>query len=442
MVDDGVLHLQGDAAANVLTVERAAPGETIRYRVTPSGGTTLNGSPESAVFEDVTAGLTAALGDGDDDLTLTNMRIFGSVRLDGGDGNDRLLVRSVRPTGFLTLAGGEGDDQLLVRKGTSQRNLVLDGGAGNDTYRLSHQHLRERLVLTDRLGASEVSFSRTSIDGQAAVATGDAADTLVLDLSTFKSDAALRTAGEGDEVRIYGTVFRKAGDVDAGEGANRIDREVILGWDFNNGEQGWEAALADIPAREINGTNADGTPYTTEEALAFEAGIAALPPELNLDGRAYKIAARNITDSVFHYLARPLGPEDGLQPNTQYIADFEVRQSSPDLSTLFTDLKVGAVPREPQLVPREGFEYELTLNVDKGVQSNSGTEMSVAAPLNDTGDDRPPFRYQYRHVHPVPARTDSEGRLWLIVGVESAYEVYAAFYFERIGVRLTQVSGS
>jgi hypothetical protein len=93
-VSKGALFLTGDDAANAIVIERQ-PDHTTTFLITPTDGTTVNGSADPLVVEDV-RGMLLNLGGGDDAITLDNIRLFGTVTIDGADGDDAILVRSSR----------------------------------------------------------------------------------------------------------------------------------------------------------------------------------------------------------------------------------------------------------------------------------------------------------------------------------------------------------
>ena len=92
---------------------------------------------------------------------------------------------------------------------------------------------------------------------------------------------------------------------------------------------------------------------------------------------------------------------------------------------------------EPVAVEDDGGH--LRMNIDKGNQSNDGEAMislgNVAHP-EVTGEE-----YRIRTLdnleRPLQVASDSEGRIWLIVGTDSGFKGPTALYYARIAYTFT-----
>lgn len=449
------LLLTGDEAGNSLVIQRGDdPSDRTTFRVTPTNGTTINGSAEPLVLAGVSNSMLIELRGGDDAVTLDNVRVNGTVTIDAGAGDDFLLVRSSRVTDHLVLRGGAGIDTLSVRKSTVQRDLHLDGGLGKDRFHLWTLDVQNRLNLSDTSGVSVVDLSHVTVDGPSYVRSGDSMDSLNVDVSTFYSTAVFTTKGQDDQVKMRGTVFFDEAPVIGGAGENAVDREVILSWDFRDGEQGWRAGFADIVVAQTDIDNPDDSPSPgVREAYRLRFGAEPLPEELDMPGTGYLLAGDNRTDEMFMYLFREIGPEHGLVAGEQYQATFTVRFASKVAHDAVgaggspsgdVFMKVGAVPRKPRIEVIPGADKDFVgINVDKGNQAQSGAEMSVAGDIangDDTQSPLFPYRITHRkHTHPNAATTDAAGRLWLVTGTDSGSEVRTSLYYTGISVVLTPV---
>lgn len=214
---------------------------------------------------------------------------------------------------------------------------------------------------------------------------------------------------------------------------------IQLTYEFRNGDLGWQSGFADYPPGD-------------EGIFEFEAGIRPLPAELMEPATGYVLQSHNRSDDVFMFLARPLGPNDGLRPSTSYQVSFSIVFASnaptgcagiggaPGESVY---LKAGATPVEPVPVPDD--EGVLRLNVDKGDQSQGGPAASVVGNIANGIDCEAPAMYASlarTHVHPFAVQTDEAGTLWLLVGTDSGYEGLTRLYFQRIEVTLEVASVS
>lgn len=464
-VAHGRLVLRGDAGDNAVIVSRdpAAPGNRSRALVSPAAGTTVNGSAAPLALGGIFNGVLADLGDGDDDLTLTGLLLggHGDAKLSGGAGNDRLLVRNSRVTGGVFLSGGEGADRLAVRAGEIYADLRLDGGLGRDDYALADQRVRGSLGLVDTAAPTVAAFGRVSVDGRSHVRTGNSADRLSIDASTFKSDADVLTAGQSDAIRVRGTVFRGAGPINAGgESGDAVDREVVLGWDFRDGAQGWKADFADYSLANTQIFDGQGN-VTSTDALRLRSGVEPLPSELGIDGTGYYISGSNGSDNLFMFLSKGLTAANGLVPGMRYDLSFRVQFASNTPAGLSgiggppaeaTFLKAGGAPRAPVVTVDSNNFY--TADIEKNNQAFGGPEASVIGNIANGGPaelgvsyrivsreavhpNRPPTRYNTDGDY-IP--TDENGNLWLTVGTDSGFEGVTSLYYTAISVTLTPVS--
>ncbi|MGB7161095.1 MAG: hypothetical protein WBD40_23750 [Tepidisphaeraceae bacterium] len=438
------LILRGDDAANSIVIQRQADRTT--FRLVPMDGTTINGATDPLVVRGVATGMFLDLRGGDDAVTLDNVRVYGTVTIDAGDGNDHVLVRSSRVTDDLILRGGDGRDEIVVRKSTVQRDLHADGGLEKDRFLFSFSHIRNRVSFFDTSGSSLLYMNRFSVDGSSDFRTGNAIDHLTIDGSTFKSSAVFSMNGQDDHATIRGTIFRGEAPLDAGDGENVIDRQVILSWDFRNGEQGWESGFADYDAFSFL-PDGKGNLVKVEDVERYElqSGLRPLPAETGVVGSGLFLSGINLSDDLVMYLTRRLMVEDGLVKNQAYTADFTIEFASALRRGLFGGLdylKAGAASRALERLIIDG---SYRLNYDKGNQAQGGTEVSLVgdttngAGPSDPGGWRIVTRH-HRHTHPV--RTDVAGKIWLFVGTESTFESGTAYHYASISVILTPVKAA
>ena len=100
-------------------------------------------------------------------------------------------------------------------------------------------------------------------------------------------------------------------------------------------------------------------------------------------------------------------------------------------------IKAGAVQNEPvtEQVDNAGVMYH-RMTIDKGGQSQGGNDMHV---LGDFSNETEHDQYTLKTVTsetPIAVTTDSNGRLWLIVGTDSGFEGNTTIYYNTINVRL------
>ena len=198
---------------------------------------------------------------------------------------------------------------------------------------------------------------------------------------------------------------------------------------FENDEEGWLTGFADLPANFDQST--------------FELDSGHRPLPAGLEGSGIYLHGHNRSDDLFMFLKRQV---QGLRPESVYAVAVSLDLAtnvpaglvgiggSPGESVY---VKAGASAVEPTL--EEDKSGHLRMNIDKGNQATEGEAMinlgNVAHP-EVTGDE-----YKIKTLHnqgrPFEVMSDTDGRIWLIVGTDSGFEGLSAFYFARITYILT-----
>lgn len=210
---------------------------------------------------------------------------------------------------------------------------------------------------------------------------------------------------------------------------------VTLNFSFAENFAGWEAGYSDY----IQGQ---------EAAIAFTFGHERLPPPLD-DRTGIFLAGANAPDDLFMYIFRLL---DGLAAGQAYRIDTRITFATnapqdcagvggaPGESVV---IKAGASPVAPaREIDSTGY---VGINVDKGQQSNDGTEMKIIGNFAqpEPGGDCLAPQYALKTLDSAGAgpvvSADSQGRLWLILGTESGFEAVTRIYYLQGTVTLTPV---
>ncbi len=269
--------------------------------------------------------------------------------------------------------------------------------------------------------------------------TGDGDDLIYLSDTGLGRRPTVR-AGAGDDYLFHeGYSYADKAIFQLGKGNNReggglrID-QVMQEYDFFEGARGWRGAFAD---------------YFSDRESEHE--LVALEPTSAQSPGQFFISGRNITDDLFMYLTRVLTAADGLKPNMAYHVRFEVALDSNAQSGCIgiggapgesVFLKAGATATPPKtFVDDEGI---VRLNIDHGDQGNSGAAASVIGNIaNGIECGTPVLGSGYagierRGVHTAIAKTNSKGRLYLIVGTDSGFEGTTALFYSRINVQLVE----
>ena len=372
----GKLVALGDNQDNAIVIndDGLAAGQ---LRVTASGGTTINGSAEPLVLSGVTRGIAAHLRGGNDSVTVDGVALpSGRLKLNGGGGNDTIKVLNSTIAGRTQIHGSGGDDSIVLTGSTFNGRFDIRNGGGHNSVTLGGALFN---------GRKKIHLHK-------------------------KRDVMSETP---------------------------VQAPINFTFNFQNGDQGFQAGFADYPAGE-------------EAFYELKSGVQPLPPEVGT-GTGYYLSGNNHSDDLFMFIERALTAADGIKANQSYTVSFEITFAS-DAPTGCAGiggapgesvyLKAGATGTNPEAVPVDG---QMTLNVDKGNQSEGGTAASTAGNIANgiacevamEGETLPYASVTRTHTHTATVTADASGNLYLIVGTDSGFEGVTNIYFQQINVTLT-----
>ena len=207
--------------------------------------------------------------------------------------------------------------------------------------------------------------------------------------------------------------------------------EGEFSFDFGSDAEGWTVEFADLPVDY------------DQSIFELDSGHRPLPD--GLEGSGIYVQGHNRSDDLFMFLKRRVG---GLRPNAAYTVSVSVNLAtnvpagsfgiggSPGESVY---VKAGASTVEPVAV--EGDNRHLRMNIDKGNQANGG---EAAVVLGDVAHpDVLSSEYRIKTLDnvelPLMVNTDSEGRVWLIVGTDSGFEGLTRLFYASISYTLSIV---
>lgn len=210
----------------------------------------------------------------------------------------------------------------------------------------------------------------------------------------------------------------------------------VYNFDFKESEQGWSVGFADLPV---------GEPLGKEGFYELYSEWTHLPFPLNPAKKSLMVEGNNHSDDLFIFVKKKI---TGLDTLTAYEVKFTVEFASNDPASSFgiggspgssVYLKAGATLEEPLPEEQEGM---WRMNIDKGNQSEGGTDMLVLGHIGTTRQDE-----QYALLsrssgeeNKFEITTDKKGDLWLIVGTDSGFEGKTTLYYNKIKVTFTEVS--
>ena len=200
---------------------------------------------------------------------------------------------------------------------------------------------------------------------------------------------------------------------------------------FESDAEGWMVEFADLPV--------------DHDQSIFELDYGHRPLPDGLEGSGIYIQGHNRSDDLFMFLKKQVS---GLRPNATYAVSVSV-----DLATNVPagSFGIGGSPGESVFVKAGASTVEpttaeddirhLRMNIDKGNQSKGGESMVVLG--NVAHPEVVDREYRIKTLDntdlPLNVDSDSEGRVWLIVGTDSGFEGLSAFYYSRISYTLSIV---
>ena len=237
-------------------------------------------------------------------------------------------------------------------------------------------------------------------------------------------------------IRLCGRESREKAWTDLGHLVKEDVKEALLVERsfFDEGAEGWVAEFADYPAG-------------LEDSMKLEFKVSPLYISEAIGNiSAIKQSGYATNSDLFMFVKQQIS---GLQPNSRYTAKIEVELSSQlkeeykgDLSNhaYGSFLKVGAFKNEPTttLVQDENIEdiSIVRTDFDKGeTDDKGGLDMTMLGRLEYTEIDAKPILMNGSNTDfPIYTATDSEGKLWIAVGVDTNIPVYQEISYTYINV--------
>lgn len=199
---------------------------------------------------------------------------------------------------------------------------------------------------------------------------------------------------------------------------------------FETGLDGWSVDLA-----EYN-TSMDSS------TIEFKYNVSKLLAPADTTKKGLRVQSHNRSDDMFMSIKKKITGLDStkiyevffsVDLGTSYHANSVGIGGSPASSVY---LKVGASPKEPAKVVKDGF---YTFNLDKGNQMEGGKELITIGDVAN-GLTEPGFRVVNRNNlnKPVGVKPNGKGEIWLCIGTDSGFEGLSVLYYDRVGVLIRE----
>lgn len=205
-------------------------------------------------------------------------------------------------------------------------------------------------------------------------------------------------------------------------------------FDFDEGPLGFVAGFADYPPAH-------------EKIYELTSGHRALPPPLESQSGLF-ISGVNRSDDLFMFFK---GPIDGLTAGASYAVEVSVEIATSTPAGCFgvggapgesVWIKAGVTTEEPLAVMDDSY---LRMNIDIGSQSNSGAQAVVLGNVANSRQCEQAREWELKDLEsesaPRAVSAPADGRVWLLLGVDSGFESLTEVYFKRAVVTLTPRPG-
>ena len=227
------------------------------------------------------------------------------------------------------------------------------------------------------------------------------------------------------------------GGSDAGgtsTGATPTAASVLLTQDFNLGIEGWSGEASD---------------YTTDTAptgVVFEQRSTDKLGSSYTGTKAYYVSGTNRSDDLLLYVKKQI---TGLVANTEYTFTISMNLLS-DAPTGCAG--VGGAPgesvyviaaasgTEPKAVNTNGT---VRMNIDRGNQGTAGAASLVLGNIANglPCDGTRKFASKLvRNLTGIKVKTDAEGKLWVMLGIDSGFEATSSVYLQNVTISFVPVT--
>lgn len=198
-------------------------------------------------------------------------------------------------------------------------------------------------------------------------------------------------------------------------------------FDFEQDDCGFTPIFADYPDTE-----------GVEDFYAFRHEYGKVP--IDGAGNGIFISGSNHSDDLFMGYVKKL---DGFVPGAAYrfrISFLLATNVEGGLAGVGgapgegVSVKCGVTTAEPRSLSGGPGEY-YRMNIDTGVQANSGKDMVVVGDMAKTENNRP-GEYEFKAFQAeMTAEANAQGEVWLIIATDSGFEAVTSYYLDDITVQ-------
>jgi hypothetical protein len=255
----GSLFVHGDAEGNDVIIDQWGLAEDEFIVSSGPDDTLINGDWGPVLAQGVTGRIHAALGDGDDALSILDATTFAAT-VDCGRGSDFVELSDVEIESGLRITA-RGDSAVLL-DGVSAGNLFIRGGTGFDEVFARDCCIWGNVNIVGRRGGSSTVLQDSLVLGRFSLRNGAGEDLLDLDGSALFGPVNIANAGGGSRTRVFN------------------DNLVLGAFTLRNG-RGADTVILDSSAFESRLRISNGHGDSVVQAGTCEIGVDSLTGRLS-----------------------------------------------------------------------------------------------------------------------------------------------------------------
>ncbi len=210
---------------------------------------------------------------------------------------------------------------------------------------------------------------------------------------------------------------------------------------FENDVEGWIPSYADYP-------------LSSKDSFNFDFKFSSFQSSSGTSHNAARQSAYCENGQLFTYIKKQLV---GFEPNTTYNITFNIQiytsltqaYDGGDLedNSKGSFLKVGAFTDEPVNDTIDDSsnpgEKLIVTDFDKGMNGSSGADMLYLSKLDIIDINASPVvDVAINDQSPVIANSDSDGKMWMVVGFDTNVPIHFSAYYTYIGLQFDKVSAN
>jgi len=241
-VANGSLILVGDEFDNEITIDQVGL-QSGQYRIS-SVQTTINGSSEPVIVEQVTRDILAFMGRGDDSVAFSDIAAPRNIIINGGLGDNVVTVSASTIALNLTVRNGGGDDIFELLGSTVNGHLSVVNGRGGSQTTIAASSIGRHVNVRNNFGLDHFFMELSSVDGSLNIINGHGgsltqldntsigqtlriigdrgADDIEMSAATVQNRTIIRTGRDDDAIVISDSVFSRLFVADGGPGTDNF----------------------------------------------------------------------------------------------------------------------------------------------------------------------------------------------------------------------------